>query len=79
MKNRFQHFPVGVFLLKSLSWLILSGCTIERIPTDWPKGNAPLQMNQVDLTENFIQVSSRMCVTKIICFLVKGARATSFL
>ncbi|ODM93457.1 Leucine-rich repeat-containing G-protein coupled receptor 5 [Orchesella cincta] len=55
MKNRFQHFPTGVFHLKSLSWLILGGCSIDRIPTDWPKGVAPLQMNQMDLTENFIQ------------------------
>src|SRR6185503_15225538 len=27
MKNRFQHFPSRVFHLKTLSWLILSGCT----------------------------------------------------
>lgn len=46
---------MSVLNLQYMSWLILSGNCIERIPTEW-NAPEPLQLNQLDLTENFIQV-----------------------
>jgi len=56
MRNRLTTIPPAVFHLESLTWLFMSGCAIETVPDDWA-APIPMQMNQLDLSENFIQVS----------------------
>ncbi|CAG7730685.1 unnamed protein product [Allacma fusca] len=56
MKNRLSNFPTSVLHLPSLSWLFIGGCAIDHVPQDWPLGVPLRQMNQLDMSDNFIQV-----------------------
>lgn len=56
MKNRLSDFPLEVFKLRSLAWLDISNCDIENVPTEWPIRTQPIQLSQVDVSDNFIQV-----------------------
>lgn len=56
MKNPISDFPLGIFALRSLSWIVFSGCGIETVPSEYPRGTAAAQINQLDITQNLIQV-----------------------